>query len=140
MLNIVLDTNMYLSAFLYGGMVEVITDCVVDNKLGLRISPELTHEVIRKLQEYGASEPLILMVSRFIEYKAVSVKPTVTVKACRDPKDNFVLELAQTSHADYIITRDKDLLELKNQEWKKTKIMRPEEFLPLLRNKKLIND
>ncbi|MDR2652088.1 MAG: putative toxin-antitoxin system toxin component, PIN family [Prevotellaceae bacterium] len=40
----------------------------------------------------------------------VDVQSIVTV--CRDAKDNFLLSLAQDSHADYLITGDKDLLSL----------------------------
>jgi len=37
---------------------------------------------------------------------------TFTVRACRDPKDDKLLELAINGRADLIITGDKDLLEL----------------------------
>jgi len=49
-----------------------------------------------------------------------------------------MLELAEEAQAEYLITRDKDLLELPQQEWKDTKIIRPEEFLPLLRSLQLL--
>ena len=32
---------------------------------------------------------------------------------CRDPKDDFLLGLAKKSSADYLVTGDKDLLDLK---------------------------
>ena len=32
---------------------------------------------------------------------------------CRDPKDDFILECAETGKADLIVTGDKDLLSLK---------------------------
>jgi putative PIN family toxin of toxin-antitoxin system len=41
-----------------------------------------------------------------------SVEITRTVAACRDPKDDKFLELAICGKADYIISGDKDLLEL----------------------------
>ena len=42
------------------------------------------------------------------------------VSICRDPKDNFLLALAKDGKADYLLTGDKDLLDLKN--FGKTKI------------------
>jgi len=60
------------------------------------------------------------------------------VKICRDPNDNFILELAQAAHADFIITRDKDLLELPRHQWKNAQIVNPETFLPFLRDKGII--
>jgi hypothetical protein len=49
---------------------------------------------------------------------------------CRDSKDNFLLSLSFIGNADYLVTGDKDLLELK--EYKGTKIITPNEFDKLL--------
>ncbi|MDR2683088.1 MAG: putative toxin-antitoxin system toxin component, PIN family [Dysgonamonadaceae bacterium] len=38
----------------------------------------------------------------------------VQTTRCRDPKDNFLLSLAQTVQADFLITGDNDLLVLKH--------------------------
>lgn len=40
------------------------------------------------------------------------VSITYTVHACRDPKDNMILELAVNGRADLIVTGDADLLSL----------------------------
>ena len=45
---------------------------------------------------------------------------------CRDPKDNFILELAKDGKADYIITGDKDLIIM--NPFNRTKIYSPTEF------------
>ena len=58
-------------------------------------------------------------VAKMVETKSVQTQ-------CRDPKDNFLLELAVDGKADYLITGDKDLLELKSVH--KTKIVRIEDF------------
>jgi uncharacterized protein len=73
----------------------------------------------------------------FLNQRSIAIAPNVEVTVCRDPEDNFILELAETCQADYIVTRDKDLLELPGQVWKKTRIVKPEAFLPLMRKKKL---
>ncbi len=52
---------------------------------------------------------------------------TTSILACRDPKDNMFLELAVSSKADYIITGDKDLLEL--NPFRSTQIITPKEFV-----------
>jgi hypothetical protein len=36
------------------------------------------------------------------------------VTVCRDLKDNYLLALARDSNANFLITGDKDLLEIKN--------------------------
>ncbi|MBI2327850.1 putative toxin-antitoxin system toxin component, PIN family [Candidatus Curtissbacteria bacterium] len=129
---------MYLSALLYGGMAEKILDLVADSKLELLVSPELIAEVLRKFQEKGANESMLQRINVFLDYKGNMVIPKVKINICRDPNDNFLLELSQTAEADYLVSRDKDLLELPNHKWKKTKILTPEEFLPILRLQKII--
>lgn len=138
MIKVVLDTNIYLSAILYGGMAKTIFSLILENKLILNVSPDLEDEILRKLKEYGADEKTMEEVKLFLNQKGISLKPKVKVTVCRDPDDNFLLELSQTAETDYLITRDKDLLELPNHKWRKTNIVRPEEFLPLLRSMKLI--
>ena len=137
MLNIVLDTNTILSASFFGGMAEAIIDLILENKLKLFVSSDLQNEVFRKLKELQASEAITKKVMTVLE-KGIVFKPKIKIIACRDPEDNFVLELAETAHADYIITRDKDLLDLTQQRWKETQIIKPETFLPLLRKMVLV--
>lgn len=38
--------------------------------------------------------------------------PTYTIHACRDPKDNMILEVAVNGQVDVIVTGDQDLLKL----------------------------
>lgn len=138
-LNIVVDTNQFLSVFVFRGMMmQAVFDLVRDKKIHLYISPALQDEIAEKLQCYKADEQIHNTVILFIKKRGILIEPTVKIDVCRDLEDNFVLELAETTEADYIITRDKDLLELPQGKWKSTKIMRSEEFLPLLRSLQLI--
>ncbi|MEY4903372.1 MAG: hypothetical protein RLZZ292_1187 [Bacteroidota bacterium] len=41
---------------------------------------------------------------------ALLIEPTKIIEACRDPKDDKFLSLAISIGADYIVTRDNDLL------------------------------
>lgn len=49
------------------------------------------------------------------------------IQVCRDPKDDKVLELAVGSKADYIVTRDDDLLVL--NPFQRVSIITPTDFL-----------
>lgn len=71
---------------------------------------EDTESLIETIQEYG-------------EF----FKVTSDVKACRDSKDNFLLSLSKDSKADFLITGDNDLLEMKSFE--STKILTLSEFI-----------
>lgn len=137
MLNIVVDTNQYLSAFLYNGMMQTVFDLVIEKKLHLYVSPALKDEVREKLELHGASEQIQRGVLIFMEKRGVNIEPTIKVSVCRDPEDNFALELSEAAGVDYLITRDKDLLDM--QHWKQTKIIKPEDFLPLLRKMQLLD-
>lgn len=59
--------------------------------------------------------------------RAIVVEPTETVRECRDPKDDKILELAVTAHASHIVTGDNDLLIL--HPFREIKIVTAEEFL-----------
>ena len=137
MIKLVLDTNVILSGTVFGGMVEIIIDLIVENKLQLFISPNLIKEVLEKLDKFKAGETSTTKTMTVLEAGEL-VNPSVKIAVCRDPKDNYILELAETCKADYVITRDNDLLELPNKRWKNTKIVKPEEFLSYLRRKKLL--
>ena len=129
---------MILSASVFGGMVEIIIDLILEDKLSLYISPALIDEVAKKLKEFKANKTIIAKVTTALE-KGNTVIPNIKITTSRDPKDNFLLELAETALDDYLITRDKDLLDLPGSVWNNTKIVKPEDFLPILRKLKLLN-
>ena len=63
------------------------------------------------------------------------MKPSKKFRICRDPDDDMFIEVAYESKAKYIVTFDKDLLDLRNEERKiivnnhEIKILTPREFL-----------
>jgi len=117
--------------------MRLVFDLVIDEKIHLYVSLPLKDEVREKLQFFAVSKEGQKEVLSFIEDNSIIVEPTISIDVCRDKEDNFALELAEASQADYLITRDKDLLTLKN--WKQTEVINPEDFLPLLRKMKLLD-
>jgi len=91
----------------------------------LIFSTELIDEIYQtiikpKLRKYFRTNALEEMLTVFEPYiDLVEVKAVVT--ACRDHKDNFLLALAKDGKADYLLTGDKDLLDIKK--FGKTKII-----------------
>ena len=61
---------------------------------------------------------------------ATRVEPTQRIDISRDPDDNRVLEAAFAGEADYIVTGDRDLLELGSYEG--IRIVTPADFIALL--------
>lgn len=56
--------------------------------------------------------------------------PTPVHTNCRDPKDNFLLDLIDFSQADFLVTGDADLLAL--NPFMTARILSPSEFEELL--------
>ena len=136
-LKIVIDTNLFLSVFAFRGqMVNLLIDLVINRKLEMYYSPALKEDLKKKFEFFKVSKTVIDDVMEFINTKGILLEPNITIEKSRDKKDNFLLELAETANADYLVTRDEDLLVFKK--WKNTKIIKPEDFLPLLRDLKLI--
>ena len=137
-LKIVVDTNLYLSLFVFRSvMLHHIFELVTDEKLTLYTSPTQLTEIKKKFMELAVKPEVQEKVQFFIEAKATLLDPTIAIKASRDREDNFLLELSEAATADYLITRDNDLLVLKH--WKDTIMIMPEDFLPLLRTMSLLD-
>ncbi len=126
---IVIDTNLWISYLITKGFKR-LDKLVFGDKARLIFSEELIHEFIEvaerpKFRKYFNSIDIARLLEIFDTYgELVEVKSNV--KVCRDLKDNFLLSLSIDSHADYLITGDNDLLELKN--FGKTKILTIAEF------------
>lgn len=52
---------------------------------------------------------------RLYDKKARFLEPNEQFNICRDKEDNKFLDAVYTSKADYLITLDKDLLDLRNE-------------------------
>jgi uncharacterized protein len=138
MLSIILDTNLFISAYISGGMTETILDLIIDQKILLNVSKPLVNEVLDKLEnKFGFEESDLERFGIIINTRSIMNSITTNVKICRDPKDDFLLDLIIASSPDYLITRDKDLLEIE-QRFGNTRIIKPEEFMGILRQNKII--
>jgi uncharacterized protein len=102
-----------------------------------RAQPTVSEETLRELAETLSRPKFDLYVSRpdrqrFFELSARVaewVPVTTATRRCRDPKDDKFLELAVDGKADWIITGDKDLLEL--SPFQSTSILSPSAALSL---------
>ena len=53
------------------------------------------------------------IMQKIVSLSHLVIAPKITVKVCRDEKDNKFLECAKSAKADYLISGDEDLLSLK---------------------------
>lgn len=113
---VILDTNLWIS-FLITKDYSFIDKFVKNQKLTLVFSNELIHEFLTvatrpKFQKYFTDQD-IQQLLRALEKFAIFVEVNSAIELCRDYKDNFLLNLAVDSKAEFLVTGDSDLLELK---------------------------
>jgi putative PIN family toxin of toxin-antitoxin system len=134
-LKLIIDTNLWVS-FIISKKQHLIDQLLYSEEARLLFSEELIAEINQtitkpKLKKYfgtNALEEMLLAFDPFIDF--IEVKSIVTL--CRDEKDNFLLALAKDGDADYLLTGDKDLLDLKK--FGKTKIYTISEFITSTKN------
>jgi hypothetical protein len=140
MLKAVLDTSILVSAFLkhegvnakilLGGKDQyelfISEDILAETKLVL-----LTYERIRKKYHYTDDEVLeYLETLRVVARQVLEKLPKIRVIE-KDPKDDPVLACALKIKADYIVSKDDHLKDLK--EYRGIRIVSSQEFLELLK-------
>jgi putative PIN family toxin of toxin-antitoxin system len=131
---ILLDTNILISAFGWGGKPRIIFKLILDNQVELVTSPQLISELKKVLdyQKFGFPNDLKKKVIDLILEVSTIVSPKIRVNIIKDdPSDNRILEAALCGSADFIITGDKHLLNLK--EYTGMKIVTAAEFIELVR-------
>lgn len=128
MLRVVFDTNVLLSAFIFGGNPERLFDLARFGELRLVVSPDILLEFAFVLREkFAWAEEDITEAIRAIGRASELVRPGETLKIVSDDADNRVLECAVAGKADFIVTGDHHLLDLRSFEG--VKIVKPRDFL-----------
>jgi putative PIN family toxin of toxin-antitoxin system len=112
---VVIDTNIWIS-YLVGQTLSGLTDQILNERIIILYSEELLAELVevlhrQKFKKYFTSENIQELIS-LIDAKFEHVEVTKHIKACRDEKDNFLLDLCISGNADYLVTGDADLLVL----------------------------
>lgn len=93
----------------------------------------LVSEILLVLARFKQPEDELNKLQKIFKNHATIIFPKRTIDICRDPKDNYVLDLCLAGKADYLITGDQDLLILTQSG--KTKIVTLQEFLNIVKYK-----
>ena len=125
---IVLDSNILISAYVFGGKPEAVLSLIISEKVQGITTWVLISEFLDILRKkFNVSHAEILEIEEEIKGTFEIVFPSKTIQIVRDEDDNRVLEAAVEGECQYIITGDKDLLDL--GKYKKIKILTAEQFL-----------
>ena len=134
-MRIVIDVNIWISFCIGNKMVELRS--VVDSKLvELIVSLELFDEFLRvthrpKLQKYISENRIKETIDLMGTF--TTILPISNIQAdFIDPKDNYLLDLSFEAKAEYLITGDRALLNLKN--YHETSIISFRDFIILFFN------
>jgi len=137
MIKVVLDANQFISALLRPkGKPAKILESIREKEIRLLISGPIEEEIIRVLlyprlqKAHRLSEAEIREKMKNMAHLAETVHPKITVQAIPDdPTDNKYLECAVEGKADFIISGDRHLTDLK--EFQGIKIVPPAVFLEM---------
>lgn len=126
---VIFDTNVWIS-FLIGKRLSSIKNYISNEKIIIVTTGQLLTEIEnvagrKRLKKYFPKDSVKELIE-LLETIGEKVEISPTYFACRDPKDNFLLDLIDFSNANYLVTGDKDLLEL--NPFKTAQIVTPAEF------------
>ena len=133
----ILDTNVFVSGIFWeGNFCSQIIDKWRNKEFELVSSVEILDEFVKTLKDFKIQMPeeMIEDWRNLIIENSVIVEPTIKLNVIRDdPDDNKFLEAGISGNVDLVISQDKHLLNLR--EYHGIKIVNPEDFLLLLKEK-----
>ena len=132
-MTVVIDTNVVLSAILFGGKPKQVLEMALSGSIQVAISEPLIKELQGVLQrpKFGLSAQLIQTIVS--EYASIAswIEPSEHFNVVvDDPSDNFFIDCAVATKADYLITGDRHLLTLGT--FKAIKIVSVDTFIDIL--------
>ncbi|HVZ11435.1 MAG TPA: putative toxin-antitoxin system toxin component, PIN family [Patescibacteria group bacterium] len=128
-LRVILDTNVIISATHHRSVNPIgIFKLVILNKVEGFISEEIIAEILGVLEKkFGFKTKVLAEIEASLREDFTMVYPIERVNVVRDPDDNKFIEAAVEGKCSYIVSGDRDLLDLKK--YKNIKILNPAEFL-----------
>ena len=138
-LRLVLDTNVWLDWLVFddpsiapikaavaASSVEILLDAACEAELERALGYDLGRKFTLAVEAQGACLALCRRVARRID-SPVPEAERALLPACRDPDDQKFLEAALNSRADFLLTKDRALLDLARRV-ARFRILTPEGF------------
>lgn len=112
-MRIILDTKVWIS-FLIGHHLQTVRSIVTDNRFEVYVCPQLTNEIadvagrdkIRRHVQDNDVEDLLRVIRAFCHIVSIERE---AISDIRDRNDLYLLSLAETVNAIYIVSGDADL-------------------------------
>jgi len=129
-LRVVLDSNVYISAFLFGGVPADVIGLALGGSILVYTSIPILDEIrdVLRRPKFGLSSSQAFTLIEEIHSLCRIVSSAEPVQAVKeDPDDNKIIECALAAGADVIVSGDSHLLHL--QQWRGIKIQTPADFV-----------
>ncbi len=113
-MKIVIDTNIVISGTFFGGFPRKILEAVVRDKVEAYANTKIINEyldIVKEMITDKGGNLDVNILSPFID-KLNVVKPMSKIKISRDKDDDKFIECAIDSNALYVVSGDKDLLDI----------------------------
>ena len=129
---VVLDSNVIISALVFGGKPRRLFNLILEGRFTLYLSKEIIDEVVEiLLLKFGYSQDALFAVESELRSLANITKPDFKIgHITDDDDDNRILECAKAGECQYIVSGDKHLLSVKKFE--NIEIMNVSDFLSLM--------
>lgn len=123
------DSNIWVSALIWGGKPLLLLELALQGEVQLVISPDILNESLRVLRDkIGLDVDDLQKAQDYIRRCTRLVEPTEKLDVVQsDPDDNRVLECAVAADADTVVSGDLDLLRMGS--FREIRILRVSEFL-----------
>lgn len=132
-MRIVLDTNVLISGIFWSGIPSKILDLWISDKFQLLTTQPILEEYNNTLSKVskGKKESLVNAWMLFIVENGVVVNVRKKFKLSADPDDDKFIDCAVSGSADFIVSGDDHLLDLKSV--LNVKIIKPNNFFEFLK-------
>lgn len=126
-MRVALDTNIYISAILFGGLPELPIRLARSRKITLLVSEPIIAELTGVLRtKFNWDQDRIRDVEKELRVIAKVVKTKTVISAVSDEPDNRILECAVDGRAHLIVSGDSHLIALES--YAGTRIISPRQF------------
>ncbi len=136
MAKVVIDANVILSAAFGGKPLEAVVRALEDHEVYLSDTIERELQgVISGLSKKLSDDQILFLREKIQQLLSLArhISISTHVVLSRDPKDDHYLSLCKEAKADFLITGDKDLLSISQEELRKNgiscMIVTPQTFL-----------